>query len=130
MTGRGYNGRIRRTRDGGGMSVIRIPYTEEQKRRDQEHQKDVEWFNKNHRELMKRYPEQWVAVLGQKVVGAALDVYDLIARLKEKGIAQDVILWEQMTEAETIITDVYDPNTDEWQMVITTFRWNDDFRRI
>ncbi len=112
------------------MSVVRIPYTEEQKRRDQEHLKDVEWFNKNHRELMKQYPEQWVAVLGQKVVGAALDVYDLIARLKEKGIAQDVILWEQMTEAETTITDVYDPNTDDWQMVITTFRWNDDFRRI
>lgn len=109
------------------MTVTRIPYTDEDQRKDAEHRKDVQWFNKHSGELMRQYPEQWIAVLGQKVVGAAPDVYDLIDHLKEKGIAQDVILWEQMTETETRLMDVYDPDTDEWQTVVMTFRWNDDF---
>ena len=109
------------------MTVTRIPYTDEDKRKDAEHRKDVQWFNQHSGELMRQYPEQWIAVLGQKVVGAAPDVYDLIAHLKEKGIAQDVILWEHMTETETRLMDVYDPDTDEWQTVVMTFRWNDDF---
>ena len=112
------------------MSVTRIPYTEEQKRKDAEHRKDVEWFNKHNRELMKQYPEQWIAVLGQKVVGAAPDIYDLIDRLKEEGIAQDVILWEHMTKDVTRMMDVYDPDTGQWQTVVMTFRWNDDCRGI
>ena len=109
------------------MTVTRIPYTDEDQRKDAEHRKDVQWFNQHSGELMRQYPEQWIAVLGQKVVGAAPDVYDLIDHLKEKGIAQDVILWEHMTESETRLMDVYDPDTDEWQTVVMTFRWNDDF---
>ena len=93
------------------MNFTRIPYTEEQKRKDAEHLKDVEFFNKNSRELMKQYPEQWIGILGQKVVGAAPDVYDLIAQLKEKGIAQDVVLWRHMTRKEDIvITRLWDPD--------------------
>ena len=55
---RGYNGRIPQMCEEGDMSFTRIPYTEEQKRKDEEHLKDLEFFNKNSRELMKEYPEQ------------------------------------------------------------------------
>lgn len=107
------------------MNFTRVPYTEEQKRRDAEHLKDVEFFNKNSQELMKQYHEHWIGILGQKVVGAAPDIFDLIAQLKEKGIAQDVVLWQHMSKEETLMTDVYDPDTDEWQLVITAIRMHD-----
>ncbi len=93
------------------MSYTRVPYTEEQKRRDQEHLKDVEFFNKNSKELMNQYPEQWIGILGQKVVVSAPDVYDLIAQLKKKGISREVALWRHMTRKEEIvITRLWDPD--------------------
>ena len=107
------------------MAVTRIPYTEEQQRRDAEHHQDTLWFNRHNMELMRQYTEQWIAVHRQKVVGAAPELCDLMAHLKEKGIAQDVIFFEQMTKDEILISDVYDPETGEWQMVVTTFRWHD-----
>ena len=108
------------------MNFTRIPYTKERRRKDEEHLKDVEFFNKNSQEIMKQYPEQWIGILGQKVVGAAPDIYDLMAQLKEKGIAQDVVLWQHMTKEETLMLDVYDPDIDEWQLVITTIRMHND----
>ena len=107
------------------MTITRIPYTAEQQRRDAEHHQDTLWFNKHNMELMRQYPEQWIAVYRQKVVGAAPELCDLMAQLKEKGIDQEVIFFEQMTKDEILISDVYDPDTGEWQMVVTTFRWHD-----
>ena len=108
------------------MAVTRIPYTAEQRRRDAEHHQDTLWFNQHNWELMQQYPEQWIAVHRQQVVGAAPELCDLMAQLKEKGIDHEVIFFEQMTKDEILISDVYDPDTGEWQMVVTTFRWNDD----
>ena len=107
------------------MTITRIPYTAEQQRRDAEHHQDTLWFNQHNMELMRQYPEQWIAVHRQKVVGAAPELCDLMAHLKEKGIDQDVIFFEQMTKDEILISDVYDPETCEWQMVVTSFRWHD-----
>lgn len=112
------------------MAITRIPYTEEQQRRDAEHRKDTHWFNRHNMELMQQYPEQWIAVHGQKVVGAAPELCDLMAQLKEKGIAEEVIFLEYMTKDEIRMMDVYDPDTGEWQSVVMTFRWRDDFGRI
>lgn len=112
------------------MAVTRIPYTAEQRRRDAEHREDTHWFNQHNMELMQQYPEQWIAVHRQKVVGVAPELCDLMAQLKEKGIDQDVIFFEHMTMDETRIMDVYDPDTGEWQSAVITFRWRDDFGGI
>lgn len=93
------------------MSFTRIPYTEEQKRKDEEHLKDVEFFNENIRALMKQYPEQWIGILGQQVVEAAPSESELIARLKAKGFAWDLVFRRHMTESkEILITRLWDPD--------------------
>ena len=93
------------------MNFTRIPYTEEQKRKDAEHLKDVEFFNKNSRELMKQYPEQWIGIFGQQVVESATSEGELIARLKARGLPWDLVSRSHMTESEEIlITRLWDPN--------------------
>ena len=109
------------------MMFTRVPYTAEQQRRDAEHRKDTEWFNQHYWELMREYPEQWIAVHGQRVVGVAPDFSELMAQLKEKGmkVMEDVIFFEHMTRDETRMMDVYDPDTGEWQSAVITFHWKD-----
>ena len=81
------------------MSITRIPYTEEQKRRDEEHLKDVKYYNKNYQELLAQYPEQWIGILGQQVVEAATSEDELITQLKAKGFAWDLVFRRHMTES-------------------------------
>ena len=85
------------------MSLTRIPYTEEQKRRDEEHLKDVEFFNKNSRELMKKYPEQWIGIFGQQVIESAASEDELIAQLKARGSSWDLVFRRHLTESREFL---------------------------
>ena len=85
------------------MSFTRIPYTEEQKRKDEEHLKDVEFFNKNIRALMRQYPEQWIGILGQQVVASAASEGDLIAQLKARGLPWDLVFRYYLTESREFL---------------------------
>jgi len=46
-------------------------------------EEDVNWINKNYDMLKSKYPDQYVAVLGQQVVGYDSDLEVLMRRLKE-----------------------------------------------
>ena len=85
------------------MSVIRIPYTEEQKRRDQEHLKDVKYYNDNYQELLTQYSEQWIGIMGQQVVGAAASESELIAQLDAGGFPWDLVFRSLLTEKEDFL---------------------------
>jgi len=43
---------------------------------------NVEYFHVHWRELLKRYPEQWVAILDEEIVGVNPDYADLLDELK------------------------------------------------
>lgn len=82
------------------MSFTRVPYTEEQKRRDEEHLKDVKYYNNNYHELLAQYPEQWIGIFGQRVVESAASEDELIAQLKARGFRWDLVFRSCLTEKE------------------------------
>ena len=93
------------------MSFTRVPYTEEQKRRDEDHLKDVKYYNNNYHELLAQYPEQWIGIFGQQVVESAVSEVGLIAQLKARGFAWDLVFRRHLTESEEIlITRLWDPD--------------------
>jgi hypothetical protein len=48
--------------------------------------RDTEWYRAHRDELLARYPDQWIAIYGEEVVGAAEDAEELIAELQERWI--------------------------------------------
>ena len=53
---------------------------------DEEYSKNDEYFGEHYSELLEQYPDQWVAILEQRIVATADDGFELIARLRKKGI--------------------------------------------
>ena len=84
------------------MSYTRVPYTEEQKRRDEEHLQDVKFLENNYDALMAQYPEKWVAIKGKRVVAVADDDMDLAYILRASGLGGQVSLMEHMTKEDVI----------------------------
>ena len=82
------------------MGFTRITYTEEQKRRDEEHLKDVKYYNNNYHKLLAQYPERWIGIFGQQVVESAASEDELIARLKARGFRWDLVFRSRLTKKE------------------------------
>jgi hypothetical protein len=85
------------------MSVSRIPYTGEQKRKNEELLNDFRFFRENRHELLAQYPDQWIAIKWQQVVAAASDYFEMVGQLEIKGIAYSQTIREYMTENEEIL---------------------------
>ena len=66
-------------------------------------QQDVSYAETHHEDLLNRYPEQWAAILHQKVVGAAPDVYKLIDELQERGIPTERAVLRHLTRREELL---------------------------
>lgn len=64
---------------------------------DEEHLKNVRWYEARHSELLDQYPNQWVAILDQRVVGVADDGFELIAQLRDKGIPPHLPLRRELS---------------------------------
>jgi hypothetical protein len=47
---------------------------------------DAEYFESHQEELLARHAEEWVAIYDDEVVGAAPELDDLLAALRERGI--------------------------------------------
>ena len=47
---------------------------------------DADYCEAHYAELLERYPEQWVAIYNQEVVGAAKAIKGLVKQLERKGI--------------------------------------------
>jgi len=85
------------------MSYTRVPYTEEQKRRDAEHLQDVKFLENNYDTLMAQYPEKWIAIKSQRVVAVADDDMDLAYILRASGFGGQVSLIRHMTIEDVIL---------------------------
>ena len=72
--------------------------------RTQGHIRDIEFYEAHYQELLARYPDQWIAIMNQKVVGVADDAFRLVAELKAEGIPADRVLRRHMgTGSELLI---------------------------
>ena len=85
------------------MSFTRVPYTEEQKRRDEEHLQDVKFLENNYDTLMAQYPEKWIAIKSRRVVAVADDDMDLAYILRANGLGGQVSLIRHMTIEDVIL---------------------------
>jgi len=63
---------------------------------------DVEYFDAHYQEFLDEYPEQWVAVYNQQVVGACPEFYPLLKELKKKGVPSEKVVIERVTREEKV----------------------------
>lgn len=64
---------------------------------------DTAYYEAHHEELLARYPEQWVAIYNQQVVGAAPDYEPLLDELQAKGFAVGEVLVEFLTRHDELL---------------------------
>lgn len=68
-----------------------------------QYQRDIEYAETHHEELMNQYPEQWIAILNRKVVGTDSDVYQLIDGLRRQGIPTERAVLRHLTKEEELL---------------------------
>lgn len=66
-------------------------------------QRDIAFGETHHDELLKRYPEQWVAILNEGVVGAAPDVYHLLDELTVRRIPTERVVLRHLSRQEELL---------------------------
>ena len=59
--------------------------------------KDTTYREAHLKELLERFPEQWVAIFNEQVVGAALDLEQLLDDLQARGIPPGQAFVERVT---------------------------------
>ncbi len=68
------------------------------------HGRDVDYYEAHYQDLLAQYPDQWIAIMDQEVVGAADDAFKLVAELKARGIPANEVLRRHMgTGSELLI---------------------------
>jgi hypothetical protein len=65
-------------------------------------QREIEYAEAHREELLNQYPEQWVAILDQQVVGVKPDIYQLTEDLNAKGILIDQVLIKHLTQQQEL----------------------------
>ena len=48
--------------------------------------KNITFYDENKKKISRKFPEMWIGVSNQSVVGTARDLSDLITKLENKGI--------------------------------------------
>ena len=67
-------------------------------------QQEAEYYEAHYEELLEKHPEQWVAILAQKVVGISSDPRELLQNLKDQGVSLRRVLVQHVTRnRETLI---------------------------
>ena len=69
-----------------GASMVRKKATEEDLAQLRRFHRDVEYYHAHYEELLARYPEMWVSIYNEEVVGAAPDLRDLLRMRMERGV--------------------------------------------
>lgn len=67
------------------------------------YERDAEYFEEHREELLQRYPERWVAIYNQRVVGAARDPKRLRRQVERQGIPPGDSFWEYVTDQEELL---------------------------
>ena len=63
---------------------------------------NTQYYEAHREDLLKQYPEQWVAVFNQQVVGAAPDFDQFLTTLEQSGIPAERALIEHVTRREEL----------------------------
>ena len=71
--------------------------TEQEKLR---YRNDALFFDEHREELLQQYPEHWVAIYDQQVVGAANRLPQLLKELEERGLPQGDAFIERLSAKE------------------------------
>ena len=64
---------------------------------------DAKYFDDHRQDLQERYPERWVAIYRQEVVGDAKDLKRLVAQLERRGIPRGAAFVDYATEQEDLL---------------------------
>ncbi len=64
---------------------------------------DMAYVDQHRQELLRQYPDRWVAVYNEHVVGAAKDLKKLIKHLERKGITPGHVYREYLTDKEDLL---------------------------
>jgi hypothetical protein len=66
--------------------------------------RDTQYYAAHWAELLKQYPEHWVAIYDEQVVGASADFKQLLINLREAGIpTASVVIANPTLEEEVLI---------------------------
>ena len=69
----------------------------------QRFKRDTAYYEAHHAELLARYPEQWVAIYNQQIVGVAPDYEQLLDELQAQGCAVGHALVEHLTRHDELL---------------------------
>jgi len=86
---------------GGAVSISQEEMAEIQAGLEHFH-RDVMYLQEHYEELLDRYPEHWVAVYDQSVVGVDTDPERLIEQLRARGVPPEHTVREYLTREEVI----------------------------
>lgn len=64
---------------------------------------DRAFFDEHREELLERYPDRWIAIYHQQVVGTARDPRRLAAQLRRKGIPPGEVFREYVTARDDVL---------------------------
>lgn len=67
-------------------------------------QKDLDYYHAHYCELLERYPDEYVAVYDQEIVGANAQIEELVKDLRERGVPPELaVINHPSSEQETWI---------------------------
>ena len=90
-------------RDHYHMRVTIRPATADEQQWWERGMRDVEYFQRRERELIEQYPESWIAILDQEVVGVAPTFEELLAGLRARGMPTERVLIQDFTTSDDIL---------------------------
>ena len=64
--------------------------------------RDIDYYVSHQEELLGQYPDKWIAIFDQQVVGSATDFEQLLKDLSEHGIPAERILVEHLSDEKEL----------------------------
>lgn len=65
--------------------------------------RDFEYYNAHREELLAQYPEMWVAIYKQQVVGVASDPRELLVAVRNQGVPRGRGLFQFLTRTPEVL---------------------------
>jgi hypothetical protein len=66
-------------------------------------QRDIAYFEAHREDLMARYPEEWIAIYNEAVVGAAAELESLLFTLREHRVPPEAALVKHLSRNEDVL---------------------------
>ena len=66
-------------------------------------ERDIDYYQAHRDELLRKYPEQWVAIFDQQVAGADPDVDRLLEKLEARGVPKEKAVVERVSSQDDLL---------------------------